>query len=374
MTSSTPSDAEILQRGIALLQTTLPPAWQVQKLDGNQADGNLGDAVLTISSTQWNIRVVVEIKRTFGPKDVRGVVRDARLLNRVAGNVPVLVMAPWLSDRSRAALTEEGINYLDLTGAARLVSDYPALFVSRQSDGTGPKRRQSIPSLRGVKAGRIVRLLADVTPPYGVLELAKYARVTPGYVSRLLAELDQQDIVGRTGRGPVERVDWRELLKRRAETYGVFTSNEVQRFVCPNGAAFALETARDLDRTDIVLSGSFAAEQIVSVAPPALLLLYSETDPRDLIDKAGLLPAAEGANVIIVKPYDSVVVERRFQIATARAPVVPLAAVSQIAIDCLTGSGRMPQEGEALLGWMSQDESRWRLPSVADLRVIKPPT
>ena len=28
------------------------------------------------------------------------------------------------------------------------------------------------------------------------------------------------------------------------------------------------------------------------------------------------------------------------------------AAVCQVAIDCLTGFGRMPQEGEALLDWM----------------------
>jgi len=367
------SDVELLQQGMDLLAQSLPSTWKVQKLEESESDTTLGDAVLSIGSPQFSVRVVVEIKRTFGPKDVAGVVRDARLLKRVAGTVPVLVMTSQFSDRSKTALAEAGINYLDLTGAARLVSDYPALFISRQGDLSRPKRRQSVPALRGVKAGRVARLLADVIPPYGVLDIAKFARVTPGYASRLLAELEQQDIVGRRPRGPIERVDWRELLKRRAETYGVFTSNPVQGFVCPKGAAFALETIRDLTAPEIVLSGSFGAEQIISLAPPALLLVYSVGDIGAFVDAAGLLPATSGANVIVAKPYDSIVVERLWQQKSSILPRVPIVAAAQLAIDCLTGSGRMPQEGDALLSWMAQDESRWRLQRLADLPVPEAP-
>jgi hypothetical protein len=43
-------------------------------------------------------------------------------------------------------------------------------------------------------------------------------------------------------------------------------------------------------------------------------------------------------------------------------------APSQAAVDCLTGAGRMPAEGEALIAWMVENESRWRLHSIADLR------
>src|SRR5258708_28309287 len=93
------SDTELLQRGVALLKESLPPTWQVQKLGESESDPSLGDAVLNIGSTQWNVRVVVEIKRTFGPKDVAGVVRDAPLLNTVSGNIPVLMITPQLNDR-----------------------------------------------------------------------------------------------------------------------------------------------------------------------------------------------------------------------------------------------------------------------------------
>ena len=36
-------------------------------------------------------------------------------------------------------------------------------------------------------------------------------------------------------------------------------------------------------------------------------------------------------------------------------------APSQAAADCLTGNGRMPAEGDALLQWMIENESLWRL-------------
>jgi hypothetical protein len=37
-----------------------------------------------------------------------------------------------------------------------------------------------------------------------------------------------------------------------------------------------------------------------------------------------------------------------------------VAALSQVAVDLLTGPGRNPSEATALLDWMEADESRWR--------------
>jgi hypothetical protein len=64
----------------------------------------------------------------------------------------------------------------------------------------------------------------------------------------------------------------------------------------------------------MVITGSFAASRLAPVASPAMLLAYAST-PGRLASELELLPAA------------------------------PL----QVAVDCLTGNGRMPAEGEALL-------------------------
>lgn len=367
MTPSPAAESENLEHGIVLLRRSLPPGWRVDREAPDRSEDSLADVILDISSPQGTVRVVVEVKRSFAPRDVGPVVRQARLLRRVAGDVPLLVLAPWLSERSRRGLAEAGIGYLDLTGNLRLVSNHPGLFIDRQSTAPPPTRPASSPSLKGVKAGRVVRLLADVRPPYGVIELAKHSGVTPGYMSRILEALDRDGLVERTPRGAITRVDWRELLERRAASYGLFTSNGIQRFVCPNGPAYALEVASELigRGSPMTLTGSFAVERIVAVAPPSLLVLYAPTMPSALVENARLLPAEAGANVVIATPYDSVAMESRWPKQGRVSPGLPLASASQLVLDCLTGVGRMPQEAEGLLAWMDEDEGRWRLPNLA---------
>jgi hypothetical protein len=77
-----------------------------------------------------------------------------------------------------------------------------------------------------------------------------------------------------------------------------------------------------------------------------------------------LFPAEAGADTVLTRPDNNV--------AFARAKPdggIAWAAPSQVAIDCLAGTGRMRSEGEALIEGMRQDESRWRWPSIRDLLV-----
>lgn len=59
--------------------------------------------------------------------------------------------------------------------------------------------------------------------------------------------------------------------------------------------------------------------------------------------------------MLIAEPFDPVVYER-----TTKRDGLTLAAPTQIVADLLTGSGRMPSEGEELLGWMKDNERVWR--------------
>jgi hypothetical protein len=59
-------------------------------------------------------------------------------------------------------------------------------------------------SLKGAKAGRIVRALIDRSKPPGVRELASLAQIDAGYVSRVLALLDTEALITRDA-GPRSR-------------------------------------------------------------------------------------------------------------------------------------------------------------------------
>lgn len=363
------NETALIDAAVAWLRDRLPAAWSVERSQrassGSEQNARLLDAAIELRASNGTFTTfAVELKRTFTPRDVDQLMAGlTRVLRTLAGNVPILVVAPWLSVRTQELLAGEGVNFIDLTGNARISIDNPALYI----DSTGATRNPDPPprgraQVRGTKAARLVRLLADVRPPYGVRELAEAADVTPGYISRLLDTLDREALVDRSPKGRVESVDVAALLRRWAETYDVLRTNDAETFLAPNGAAQALAQLRENAGAErLAITGSFAAVRSAPIAAPALLLVYSD-DIAPIVEALELLPAEQGANVALLRPFDPVVWER-----SSKAEGLRWVAPSQAAIDCLTGTGRMPSEGEALLAWMADDESRWRLDALPEV-------
>lgn len=46
---------------------------------------------------------------------------------------------------------------------------------------------------------------------------------------------------------------------------------------------------------------------------------------------------------------------------------ITLASPVQVMVDCFTGAGRVPADGEALLDWLRRCEPRWRATSLTPL-------
>lgn len=353
------SENEMAEAAVAWLRDRLPQSWEVgptSRAEFRTQDGRV-DAVIDMKGASGTFTtMVIEVKRVFGPRDVDRLLGGvARTLRTLAGHIPILVVAPWLSQRTQELLSDRGLNYLDLTGNALIRLDNPTVYLQAQGaakDPSPPQRRKA--RVQGPKAGRLIRLLVDVRPPYGVRDLAAAADLAPGYVSRLLDALDDEALAERSERGRVESVDIGRLVRRWVETYDVFRSNKAQRYLAPAGAASALEQVRTV-KTRSTVTGSFAAGRLAPVAAPALLAVYAD-DPRAVVEALGLIPADQGANVAILTPFDPVVWERA-SLVDGLSYVAP----SQAAADCLTGNGRMPAEGEAVLQWMTENEKLWRL-------------
>lgn len=366
------AEKELVNRAIEWLREALPSTWTVKQSNRTLAGGNLTepqaitDGVIDlVAPNNMSATLLVGAKTSVSPRDVDRMFADRlpRLLRAFSYNTPVLVVSEWLSGRTRELLEEQGINYLDLTGNARISLDNPTVFIRSAGATQAPKlvARGQV-RLRGPKAARIVRLLIDVRPPYGVRDVAAVSGVAISYISRLLDSLDSDAVIERSTRGRVESVDVPRLLGRWAQAYDVFTTNEATTFLAPQGAKAALErmrTAASMGR--LAITGSFAAVRLAPVAAPALLVAY--TDDVDAVSRAlDLLPADEGSNVALLRPYDPVVWDR-----TTTDDGLTYVAPSQAAVDSLSGNGRMPAEGEALINWMTEDESLWRLPSLADV-------
>lgn len=190
--------------------------------------------------------------------------------------------------------------------------------------------------------------------------LAAASGLNPGYVSRLLDALDRDALITRGRRGVVEDVDLTAMLLAWAAEYDVFKPERTSTYIATAGATATLKTLAPTPGRNAV-TGSFAAVRLAPVAGPSLLTVYSDDPPRTA-RQLGLLPADDGANVALI---DDVVWER-----SSTHDGVTYAAESQVAADCLTGNGRMPAEGQAVLQWMAANEDQWRLENLParDLR------
>jgi hypothetical protein len=312
------------------------------------------------------VSFLVEARASVTPRDAQqlfsGIARRYRQLNPFGTSI--LVVAPWISTRTQNILVEEGINYIDLTGNARVEVASPALFLSHRGANRSPEPKpRGKARVRGPKAGRLIRLLVDVRPPYSVNQISSVAHLSPGYVSRLLDTLDEEALVERGRKGEVTATDVTGLLRRWVESYAVFGTNEARSFVAAKGPSELLQRIERVDKADtrLAVTGSFAAVRLAPVAAPSLLLAYAANIERTA-HTLGLLPADRGANVVLLKPFDEVIWDR-----TTDDFGVDYVAPSQVVVDCLTGNGRMPAEGEALLEWMMQDENAWRWPAIVDI-------
>ncbi|MGH3085691.1 MAG: hypothetical protein ACRDSJ_00050 [Rubrobacteraceae bacterium] len=315
------------------------------------------DALLKVCAPDGTCgTLLLEAKNRAEPKDVSRIADQLTFYGRLPdGEVatPVLV-APFLSSRTRERLEEQRVGYVDLTGNIRVALDHPALFV-RSSGAERDPRREERPArtLKGAKAGRVVRALCDFTPPVGVRELAGRSGVDPGYVSRVFTLLEKEDLIQRESRGPVTNADWRALIRRWTEDYSLFASNRTASYLEPRGLSSLL---RKLPGSGLryAATGSLGSASVAPVAPARLAVLFVD-DMEDAAERLGLRLAEAGANVILAEPFDPVAYER-----CREQEGITYVALSQNAADLLTSPGRGPNEAEELMDWMAKNEDAWR--------------
>lgn len=326
---------------------SLPPRWR-SSVEARTTDGGI-------------VRFVAPDGRAA---DVRAVVRkrlDTRAAAQIAADEPTVVVADWLSPRTRAILEESGLSYADTTGNVFVALDEPGLAIRAIGATNDPEpRREPKVNLRGPRAWAVERTLAEVLPPYGLTELSSALDVDAGYLSRLLTGLADELLIERQPRRPIERVDWEAMIRQIASTYRLSDDNETSTWVATAGPEQLLRDLSSSKARRWAVTGSFAANRIVSVAPPTIAVVYTD-DPERLAGTLRLLPSRTGGNVVTALPYDDIVFDRTWE-----RDGLTFASLCQVAVDCLTGFGRMPQEGEALLDWMRKRAPKWQSPSLSE--------
>jgi hypothetical protein len=265
------------------------------------------------------------------------------------------VAARYLTQRTRELLKADGVSYADATGNVRIAIPRPPFYVELDGADTNPWiETRPLKSLAGASSAAVARALLDFKPPYSVSDLAARTGLEVSTASRVVSLLVDEAIVAREPRGPVTAVDWEALLRRWAVDYDLFRSNESRVGFEPRGVDAALQQLWQL-RGRWAITGSVAAQARIATAPTALLAVYVEGSVRRAAIEMGLRETVGPSNVVLLEPRTKLPFERSWM-ANGRRYV----AISQVAVDLLTGPGRSPSEAEMLIDWMRQNEDDWR--------------
>ena len=369
--SARPSESELLGSLEMILVERLPDGWSVaiDREPRAQTPGEWRpDACLVIEApNKARARLAVEARASLYPRDTYALSSELGSLwlrppvpkGRVAsakGVDGVLVLSRFLTARTRMMLDRLGFSYADATGNLRIATRVPPLFIELSGAESNPwADDRPLRSLRGPASARVVRALLDFRPPYPLRLLAETAELPLGTASRVVSFLVSEALVERSGRGPIESVDWKGLLRRWTQDYSLLEANRSRFFLEPRGPRALEARLREFD-APYAVTGSLAAARRAEVAPAALAAVYVPN-----IEKAAsrlrLREAPSGGNAVLLEPLADLAFERTWD-----QDGITFAALPQVAADLLTSPGRGPAEAQALIEWMDGNQDAWRHP------------
>lgn len=239
----------------------------------------------------------------------------ARVWPIEAGVVPVLA-ASYLSPSSQQLLRERGVAFLDLAGNAWIAA--PGLHVDRRGFGNPHPENREHRDVFSDKASLVLRALMMEQSPMGVRQIAEQVssedskiQLTPGYVSKIVGELERRGYAARQGEKVVLRRA-EELLREWVISYRRRRPMESRDFFIPSPNAELLmpkiADLFDIEQVDYVFSGQAGVSLVDRHADFDVVDVYV----RDLsaaqmsLQELGARPAERGGNVKLARPYYSV--------------------------------------------------------------------
>jgi hypothetical protein len=361
------TEAEVLTQAMKQIRSNLEPLMgitaEVEKL---LAGMHQVDAMIKLSAQARELsKFVVEIKGLPEIRDVQRASRQIQELAMLAKNSQPMIVGKFLSPPVQEWLRKANISFADATGNFSLVDPNKLLFIqsdmgAKTNPWKGPGRERS--TLKGEAASRVVRGLIQLEPPYSLPKLIKVIGSSNGVTYRVVEYLEKQGLLVRdeveTNKrvtSKITKVDWQGLLEAWAKDYSFNEYNAVTSYMDSRGIDEVLRKLRNINSSVYAITGSVAASNYEKYAESKQLRIYAKNAEK-LAEELKLVEVESGVNVqIATTQYKSVFENTRIM------SNLNLVAIPQIAVDLLSGPGRNPSEGKAIMKWMKENEEKWRI-------------
>ncbi|WP_269538032.1 type IV toxin-antitoxin system AbiEi family antitoxin [Cerasicoccus fimbriatus] len=292
---------------------------------------------------------VVEIKKKGDAASVGQAIRHVLSGADALGSKALpLVVVPYMGDVGRKLCGEARVSWLDLSGNASL-SGRPGLRIQIEGKPNRFKSPGRPQNLFAPKSARITRrLLMSPDTALTQRELAEQSGLDEGFTSRIVREMESQDLLIRDHKGAVRASNPRLLLEAWREAYD-FNKHQITKghVAARSGTELINTVARQMEAHGLIYAatGLAGAWLINPFAGYRLAILYhDESLPDKLIKELNFREESRGANLWLVRPNDSGV----FQGSQERSKVQCVHPV-QVYVDLKQHPERADEASEALL-------------------------
>lgn len=234
--------------------------------------------------------------------------RQARSYASILGKQAIpLVAVPFMGPAGRERCEKADVGWLDLSGNARILA--PGVRVRVDGQPNRFKRPGRPSSAFAPKSARIARwLLIHLDEPMTQRQIAQATGMDEGFTSRIVAKLEEDDLVLREPDGAIRPRDPGLLLDAWREDYD-FSKHRVLRGHAParSGDALLRRMAEALRKRgeEYAATGLAAAWLLTKFTGFRIVTLYLAEQPSPaLLEHLGFREGAAGANAWLVVPND----------------------------------------------------------------------
>ncbi|NPV54762.1 MAG: hypothetical protein HPY71_14815 [Firmicutes bacterium] len=300
-------EAEIVDRLRNGIEEILPvPGLRFEISPAKKRQAGSPDYIASISIKGKRFKAAVEVLSSKSAAILRSKLASlVSYADRGHGLVP-LILSDYLSKEKRDECKGAGVSFIDLSGNAYISCE--GIYIEREGfPNKYPERRLG----RGPfsdKASLILRVaLEDRSRSWGVREVAQAADLDPGFVSRMMRELEIRGYFGKEGR-KYKLLDAKSLLEDWVSAYDYRKNEEKGYFCLADGPGEILDRLRDVGgHKGLSYALSFQAGANL-VAPHAVynevhIYLKDESCREFLERRLKLREVERGANIILCYPH-----------------------------------------------------------------------
>lgn len=247
-------------------------------------------------------RWLVEVKASSSPGTIAAVAEQVKQLDPNRG-LPILAV-PFMTPAGARAAADRGLNWVDLSGNARIRADGLIVSVEGRPRQIATRGRPSSPF--APKSSRVTRLLLlDPWRWWRQADLAESACLDDGHVSRIVRRLDADALLDRD-QNRLRPRDPDLLLDAWADDYRFDRHDLVVGHMTGSGIELARHLHQSLSDHGVghAFTGLPAAWALSRYARFRLNSVYVDDDPRDAAQLLDLRRNESGANVQLIGPDD----------------------------------------------------------------------